>query len=326
MRRYLHVVAVGLLVLAAHDSFAAEGAATSYPNRPIRLISPFPPGGGNDTMARAIGGRLNEVWNEQIVVDNRAGANGIVACEIVARAAPDGYTLLMANVGSHAINPTLYKRLPYDAIKDYTPVSQLGWAPNILVLHQSVAANDVKELVALGKAKPGYLTYGSNGTGSSQHLAGVLFGSAFGIELVHVPYRGTAPVLVDLLGGHLKLSFSSAAAVMPHVKTGRLKAIAVTSLKRVPSLPDIPAIAETLPGYEATTWWGIVGPAGIAKPIAAKLSHEIGKALSRPEMIERFSQLGAEPHASTPAEFLDFIKSEIAKWAKVVKVSGAQAN
>ena len=317
----------GLVAALAVLAIAAAGAAeTAYPTKPIRLISPFPPGGGNDTMARAVGGKLAEAWGQQIVVDNRPGANGILACEITAKAAPDGYTLLMANAGSHGINPALYRKLPYDAVNDYTPVSQLGWTPNILVLHSSVPAGNLKELVALAKSKPGQLTYGSNGAGSTQHLAGVMFGSEFGVELVHVPYKGTGPATIDLLAGHLSLSFGNSVAVLPHVKTGRLKAIAVTSVQRAPALPDIPAIAETLPGFEAISWWGIVGPARMPSDITNKLSLEIKQALSRPDMKERFDQQGVVARGTTPQEFSAFIASELAKWAKVVKASGARAD
>ena len=322
MRNFSCLIAA-LAVLAISAAGAAENA---YPIKPIRLISPFAPGGGNDTMARAVGGKLAEAWGHQVVVDNRPGANGILACEITAKASPDGYTLLMANAGSHGINPALYRKLPYDAVKDYTPVSLLGWTANILVLHPSIPAGNIKELVALAKSRPGQLTYGSNGTGSTQHLAGVMFGSELGVELVHVPYKGTGPATIDLLAGHLSLNFGNSVAVLPHVKTGRLKAIAVTSLKRAPALPEIPAIAETLPGFEALSWWGIVGPARMPKDITNKLSQEITRAVSRPDMKERFDQQGVVPRGTAPEEFAAFIRSELAKWAKVVKASGARVD
>lgn len=321
--RHFSCLVAALAVSAISVAAAAERA---YPTKPIRLISPFAPGGGNDTMARAVGGKLAEAWGHQVVVDNRPGANGILACEITAKASPDGYTLLMANAGSHGINPALYRKLPYDAIKDYTPVSQLGWTANILVLHPSIPAGNIKELVALAKSRPGQLTYGSNGTGSTQHLAGVMFGSEFGVELIHVPYKGTGPATIDLLAGQLSLNFGNMVAVLPHVKTGRLKAIAVTSLKRSAALPEIPAIAETLPGFEAISWWGIVGPARMPKDITNQLSREITQALSRPDMKERFDQQGVVPRGTTPEEFAAFIRAELAKWAKVVKTSGARVD
>lgn len=324
--RYFISITAAILAMNSWPSLGAEGAASTYPDRPIRLISPFPPGGGNDMMSRAIGAQLADAWGYQVVVDNRPGANGLLACEIVAKAAPDGYTLLMANIGSHGINPALYKKLPYDAVKDFTPVTRLGWTPNILVVPPSLPVGSLKELVALAKAKPGQLTYGSNGSGSSQHLAGVMFSSAFGIDLLHVPYKGTAPVIIDLIAGNLSLSFSNMLAVLPQIKAGRLKPLAATSLKRSQALPEIPAIAETLPGFEAISWWGIVGPAKIPRPIVNKLNQEIAKKLERPELRERFDHQGVVPQSSTPEEFTAYIKSEIAKWTKIVKISGASVD
>jgi tripartite-type tricarboxylate transporter receptor subunit TctC len=277
-------------------------------------------------MSRAIGAQLTDAWGHQVVVDNRPGANGLLACEIVAKAAPDGYTLLMANIGSHGINPGLYKKLPYDAVNDFTPVTRLGWTANVLVVPPSSPAGSLKEFVALAKSKPGQLTYGSNGSGSSQHLAGVMFSTAFGIDLIHVPYKGTNPVIIDLIAGNLSLSFSNMLPVLPQIKGGRLKPLAVTSLKRSQALPEIPAIAETLPGFEAISWWGIVAPAKTPGPIVNKLNQEIARRLELPEVKERFDRQGVVPQSSTPEEFSAYIKAEIAKWAKVVKDSGARAD
>ena len=318
--------AVGWILLAAlhAGAFAAEHTR-GYPVRPIRLIIPFPPGGGNDTMARAIGTKLTETWGQQVIFDNRPGANGLVACEIAARAAPDGYTLLMANVGSHAINPALYAKIPYDPVKDFTPVSLLGTTSNVLVVAPSTPAASVSELVALAKAKPRQLTYGSNGIGSSQHLAGVMFGISFGIELVHVPYKGTGPVLTDLLGGQIAFSFSNALAVTQYIKANRLRALAVTSLRRSPSLPNVPALAESVPGFEALSWWGIAAPARTPAAIVKTLNDEIVRNLASPAMKEQLERQGVEARGTTPKEFADFIQSEAAKWSKVVKASGARA-
>jgi tripartite-type tricarboxylate transporter receptor subunit TctC len=319
-------IAVFIAVIAAGPGFAAERASSAYPIKPIRLIAPYPPGGGNDTMARAIGAKLTEAWGQQVIIDNRAGANGIVACEIVATAPADGYTLLMANVGTNAINPALYKKLPYDPIKAYAPVSLLGTAPNILVVPAATPAGTVRELVALAKSRPGKLTYGSNGIGSSQHLAGVMFGTAFGIDIVHVPYKGTGPAIIDLISGQISMSFANALAVVQHIKTNRLKAIAVTSLKRSSTLPNVPAIAETVPGFSATSWWGIVAPARTPNGIVAALSEEIARALDTASMKEQLDRQGVEPRSSTPDEFQAFMQSELVKWAKVVKDSGASAD
>ena len=319
-------IAVFIAVIVAGPGFAAERASSAYPIKPIRLIAPYPPGGGNDTMARAIGAKLTEAWGQQVIIDNRAGANGIVACEIVATAPADGYTLLMANVGTNAINPALYKKLPYDPIKAYAPVSLLGTAPNILVVPAATPAGTVRELVALAKSRPGKLTYGSNGIGSSQHLAGVMFGTAFGIDIVHVPYKGTGPAIIDLISGQISMSFANALAVVQHIKTNRLKAIAVTSLKRSSTLPNVPAIAETVPGFSATSWWGIVAPARTPNGIVAALSEEIARALDTASMKEQLDRQGVEPRSSTPGEFQAFMQSELVKWTKVVKDSGASAD
>jgi tripartite-type tricarboxylate transporter receptor subunit TctC len=319
-------VAGFVTVLVAVPGVAAERSASRYPTKPIRLIVPYPPGGGNDTMARAIGARLTEAWGQQVIIDNRAGANGIVACEIAATAPADGYTLLMANVATNAINPALYRKLPYEPIKAYAPVSLLGVTANILVVPAASPANSVSELVTLAKSQPGKLTYGSNGIGSSQHLAGVMFGTAFGIDIIHVPYKGTGPAIVDLISGQISMSFANALAVVQHVKTRRLKAIAVTSLKRSPALPDVPAVAEMVPGFSATSWWGIVAPAGTPKAVVAALSREIARALDSAAMKEQLDRQGVEPHASTPDEFLVFMQSELVKWGKVVRDSGARAD
>jgi len=317
---------LAVFVTAVAPSFGAERPSSGYPIKSIRLIAPFPPGGGNDTMARAIGAKLTEAWGQQVIVDNRAGANGIVACEILVAAPADGYTLLMANVGTNAINPALYKKLPYDPIKAFAPVSLLGMAPNILVVPAATPVSTVGELVALAKSRPGKLTYGSNGIGSSQHLSGVMFGTAFGIDIVHVPYKGTGPAIVDLISGQISMSFSNALAVVQHIKTNRLKAIAVTSLKRSPALPSVPAIAETAPGFSATSWWGIVAPARTPEAILAALSGEIARALDSASMKEQLDRQGVEPRASTPSEFRAFMQSELVKWAKVVKDSRATAD
>ena len=305
---------------------ASTGSGQAYPVKPIRLIAPYPPGGGNDTMARAIGAKLTDAWGKQVIVDNRAGANGIVACEIVATAPADGYTLLMANVGTNAINPALYKKLTFHPVRSFAPVSLLGTAPNFLVVPAAAPANSVADLVAAAKKQPGKLTYGSNGVGSSQHLSGVMFGTAFGIDLVHVPYKGTGPAIVDLISGQISMSFSNALAVVPHVKAGRLKAIGVTSPKRSTALPNVPAIAETAPGFSAMSWWGIVAPARTPPAIVSTLSAEIARALDTASMKEQLDRQGVEPRSMRPAEFFAFMEAELTRWGKVARDSGARAD
>jgi tripartite-type tricarboxylate transporter receptor subunit TctC len=319
----MRIVVFVLVVFAAAATHAADRA---FPVKPVRLLVPYPPGGGNDTMARAIGAKLTDEWQQQVIIDNRAGANGLVAAELTIAAAPDGYTLFMANIGSHAINPALYKNIPYDAVKDFAPVSQLGSTANVLVIHPSTPAKNLQELIALAKAKPGLLTYGSNGIGSSQHLAGALFGTTFGINLVHVPYKGTGPVMNDMLGGQITMSFANMLAALPQVRAKRLNGLAVTSLKRSPALPEIPTIAETSPGFEATSWWGLVATKGTPPEIINTLNRAVVKGLNTADMKNFLSNMGVEPAGSTPQEFAAFIKSEMAKWAKVVKESGARAD
>ena len=311
-----------LLVLVAGSSLAAAAERT-YPIKPIRLISSYPPGGGNDTVARAIAAKLTDAWGQQVIVDNRPGANGLLACEITAKAAPDGYTLLMASIATHAINPAMYKSIPYDPIKDFAPVTLLGSTANVLVVHPSIPVKTVKELVAYAKSKPG-LTYGSNGIGSSQHLAGALFATTFGLKLVHVPYKGTGPMMNELLGGQIALSFANSLAAVPNLRAKRLVALAVTSLTRSTALPELPTLAETVPGFEAISWWGIVVPAATPAAIINTLNQEIVKGLNAPDMKSFMNGLGAEPRPMTPQEFAAFIRTEHTKWARVVKESGAR--
>jgi len=305
---------------------AACAAQTDYPTKPVRLIVPYAPGGGNDTMARAIGAKLTDAWGQQVIADNRPGAGGLIACEIEARAASDGYTLLMANIATHAIAPALYKKIPFDPLKDHAPVALLGRTANVLVIPPSTPARTLQEFVTLAKAKNGQFTYGSNGVGSSQHLAGALFASTFGLKLIHVPYKGTGPMMTDLLGGQISMSFANMVAALPHVQSGRLVGLAVTSLKRSPALPDMPAVAESIPGFEATSWWGIVSAAGTPRPVIDKLNRDILRALDTPDMKQFFARLGAEPAHTSPGEFGAFMKTELVKWGKVVKESGARAD
>jgi tripartite-type tricarboxylate transporter receptor subunit TctC len=304
----------------------ADASAQGYPSRPIRLVVPYPPGGPLDIMARAIGQKLTEAWNQPVIVDNRAGAGGNIGADLVAKSPADGYTLLMGAVATHAINPTLYGRLPYDPVRDFAPVALVAQVPNILVVNPSVPARSVKELIELARARPGYLNFGSGSTGSTGHLAGELFKTMAGVQMVHIPYKGGAPAMADLLAGQVQLMFDNLANALPNVRAGRLRALAVTTLARSPAMPDLPTIAESgLPGFDLTTWFGVMAPAGTPGEIVLRLNAEIVRALDATDMRERLEKMGAEPPANnTPERFAAFIRAEAAKYAKVVKESGAK--
>jgi tripartite-type tricarboxylate transporter receptor subunit TctC len=311
---------------AAALLFAATGAgAQSYPNKQIRFVAPFPPGGPADILSRTIGQNLSDSWSQQVVIDNRAGAGGNIGAEIVAKAPPDGYTMLMGFVGTHAINSSLYRTMPFDPVKDFEPVALVAMVTIILVAHPSVPVKTVKELIALAKAKPGELSFGSPGNGTPQHLAGELFDTMTGVKMVHVPYKGAVPALTDLLGGRLSIIFSSMPPALPHVQTGKLRALGVTSATRSPVAPDVPTIAESgLKGYEVINWYGVLVPAKTPKEIVGKLNGEIVRIMNLPAVKERLAAQGAETYTSTPEKFADMIRTETEKWAKVVKFSGAQ--
>ena len=321
-RRAALSLAATLAILAPH----AARAADAYPAKPVRFVVAFPPGGGTDIIARAIAQKLAERIAQQVVVDNRPGAGGNIGTDIVAKSAPDGYTMLMGSAGPLAINASLFGKMPFDPIKDLAPVTLAASTPNVLVVHPSLRAATVKELIALAKARPGEINFASSGHGTPAHLAGELFNSMAGVKMVHVPYKGAAPALADLLGGQVQLMFSTMPPALPHVKDGKLRALAVTSAKRSPAAPDIPTLDEiALPGFEANTWHGVVVPAGTPATIVARLNREIVAILHLPDVVERFSSQGAEALGSTPEEFAAYIKSETLKWAKVVRDSGAKA-
>lgn len=312
------------LALFVMTSVLGAASAQAYPDKPIRMVVPFPAGGTTDILARAVAQKLSESLGQQMIVDNKPGAGGNIGAQEVARAAPDGYTLVMGTVGTHAINPSLYKKMPYDHVKDFAPVSLVASVPNLLVVHPSVPVNSVKELIAYVKANPGKLNFASSGNGTSIHLSGELFKTMTGVQMTHVPYKGSAPAVTDLLGGQVQLMFDNMPSALPHAKGGKLKPLAVTAAKRFPGTPDIPTIAEAgVPGYEASSWFGVLAPAGTPKEIVNKLSTEIAKALKTPEMTKRLEEQGAQAVGSTPEEFAAHIKAETAKWAKVVKESGA---
>ncbi len=311
-------------------SAAVAGMATAqtYPNKPIRVIVPSSAGGIIDVLPRALFQKMSESLGQQIVVDNRPGAAGIIGSEMGAKAAPDGYTLLVVAT-AHAINPSLYPKLPYDTVKDFTPITMVAQIPLLLVAHPSLPVNNVKELVALAKAKPGQLFFASAGNGQGSHLAGEMFKSLAGIDLTHVPYKGAAPGLADVLAGQVPMMFSDPVSAMPHIKTGKLKLLAVGTPKRSVAVPDTPTVMESgVPGFDAYAWLGILGPAGLPKEIAAKLHGEIIKAMNTPEVKARFfsPSSGFEVIGTNPEQSAAFIRAEIAKWTPVVKASGAKAD
>ncbi len=286
------------------------------------MIVPYPPGGGTDIVGRMVAQKMSENFGQTVVIDNRGGAAGSIGSEIAAHSVPDGYTILMGNVAPNAINVGLYARLGYDPVKDFEPVSLVASTPNILVVQQSFPAKTVPELIALAKAKPASLNYPSAGLGSSSHLAGELFDNLAGVKMVHIPYKGGGPALTDLLGGQVQLMFATMPAAMPHVKSNRLRAIAVTSAKRSQALPELPTIGETLKGYDASTWYGVLAPARTPRAIVTALHGAIVKILGIAETRERLLAQGFEPVGSTPAEFGAYINSEIVKWGKVIKAAG----
>ncbi len=314
-------LAATLAVLTPHAA-----TADAYPVKPIRFVVAFPPGGGTDIIARSIAHKLAERFAQQVVVDNRPGAGGNIGTDFVAKSAPDGYTILMGSAGPLAINASLFAKMPFDPIRDLAPVTLAASTPNVLVVHPSLPARTVKQLIALARARPGEINFASSGHGTPAHLAGELFNSMAGVKLVHVPYKGAAPALADLLGGQVQLMFSTMPPALPHVKDGKLRALAVTSRKRSPATPELPTIDEAaLPGFEAITWHGVVVPAGTPTTVIALLNREIVAILHLPEVVERLSGQGAEALGSTPEEFAAYIRSESVKWAKVVRESGAKA-
>ena len=301
--------------------------AQSYPERAVRVIVPFAPGGSTDIVARITSQKLAERLKQSVVIDNRGGGGGNIGSDLAAKAQPDGYTLLLGTVGSLTINPSLYRKMPYDPLKDLTPIAYFGSTPNVLVVHPSLPVKSVKELVALARSKPGQLNYASAGTGGSVHLAAELFKNLAQVDMVHVPYKGSGPALIDLLGGQTQLMFSTMPPALPHVKTSRLRALGMTGAKRSPLVPALPTIAESgLPGYEITQWWGMLGPAGMPAGIVTRLNSEINAILQQPDVKERFASEGADTAPNTPGWFASYMKSEVAKWAKVVKASGATAD
>ena len=323
-----HLIAQSLdrvLLCAALAVFLSPALAQQYPTRPVRFVVPFAPGGSTDTLARTIGLKLADALGQQIVVDNRPGANGDIGMIIVAKAPPDGYTILLGYIANLAIAPSLYAKMPYDPVKDYAPVTQIATSPNVLTAHPSVQAKSLKELIELAKAKPGAVNFASTGVASVGHLTGELLNNLAGMKMTHVPYKGGGQAIIDLLGGHVQVMFSGFSAAMPHIKSGKVRALAVTGAKRSPALAEVPTIAEQgFPGVEATAWYGVLAPAGTPKPVVSRLHGETVGILKQPDVVQRLDGLGFEIVGSTPEQFGAYIRTEIKKWEMVVRASGAK--
>jgi tripartite-type tricarboxylate transporter receptor subunit TctC len=314
------------LVAMFVTSLAASAAMAQYPVKPIRMIVPYPPGGPVDVVARPIAQKLTEAWGQAAILDSRPGGGATIGTDMVAKAPPDGYTILLTTA-QHTINPAVYPKLPFDAARDFAPISLLVAGPLLLVTHPSLPAKNVRELIALAKARPGQLVYGSAGNGSAFHMAGELFKIMAQVDIVHVPYKGGAPATTDLVGGHVSMVFNSIVSVIPHVQSGRLRALALTALKRSVLVPDAPTLAESgLPGFEVETWYGALGPAAMPREAIDKMSSEIDRILKLPDMRERIRALGAEPRGGRPEDFTERITADLTKWARVAKTAGVKVD
>jgi|KBSMisStaDraftv2_1062788.scaffolds.fasta_scaffold212695_2 tripartite-type tricarboxylate transporter receptor subunit TctC len=317
-------VVIVSVVLAAMPPLAT---AQAYPAKPIRWISPWPAGGANDIFSRAIGQRIGESLGQQVLVDNRPGAAGTIGSDIAAKAPADGYTLVMGSSPTHAIAPALYPALPYDPLRDFSAVTLVGSVPNVLVLHPSVPAKTVKEFIAVAKARPGKLNFASTGNGTSQHLSAELFKFMAGLDMVHIPYKGTAPALTELVAGQVDLAFENMPALIPHIQAGRLRALAVTTTKRSAVMPELPTIAEAaLPGYDASVWFGVFAPAGTPRPVIDRLHGEILKALQTQDLKSRMIAMGTDVSGMGPDDFSAYVRKEIPKWANLVKAAGVKVS
>jgi tripartite-type tricarboxylate transporter receptor subunit TctC len=318
-----HVAMAALLLHAWSDSASAQ---QSYPAKPIRIISIFAPGGGNDVICRLVAQKLSERVKQQVYVENRVGANGIIGSEAAARSAPDGYTITLVPSG-HAVNASMYRKLPFDSVKDFTTITLVGTSPLVLAVHPSLPVRNVKELIALAKARPGQLTYVSSGIGASGHLAGALFETMTGTTMSHVPYKGMSLAVSDLMGGQVSMTFGTSLSVIPQVRTGRLRALATTGAQRSPALPELPTVAESgVAGYEAGLWYGFVGPANLPPEIVQRLNAEIVAVLAQPDTREKLASQGLDTRSSTPDEFARLLAADTTRWATVVKKLGLQAD
>jgi tripartite-type tricarboxylate transporter receptor subunit TctC len=330
MRSRVRIVALGLALAAACGGGWAQSGP--WPNKPVRIVVPFAPGGTTDILARALAPELSKAFGQTFIIDNKAGAGGNLGADLVAKSPPDGYTLLMGTVGTQSINPALYPKMPYDAAKDFVPITLMAGVPNVLVMNPAKAAErkitDVRSLIAYARANPGKLNMASSGNGTSIHLSGELFKSSTGTYMVHIPYRGSGPALLDLIGGQMDLMFDNLPSALPHIRSGKLVALAVTSGQRSAALPDVPTVAEAGPvkGFDASSWFGLLAPAGTSPEIVNRVQQETAKALASPALKERLLAQGALPGGTTPAEFGRFIAEEARKWTAVVKTSGAKVD
>lgn len=325
-RLIIQVIGSICLTAAAMPAISA-GNANDYPSKPIHLVLPFPPGGPTDTVSRAIGDELGKAWKTPVVIENRPGGNSFIATEAVARSNPDGYTLLVAFFGTLVVNPSLYDKLPYDPVKDFAPITTVATLPLMLVVNPQSPIHSIKELIDLSKAKPDQFTFASGGAGQGAHLAGELLKNMAGISMIHVPYKGNAPAVTDLLGNHVDMLFDGMTSSLPHVKSGRLRAIAVSTEKRAAAMPDLPTVAESgLPGFDVGSWFGILAPANTPEPIVAKLNAELVRIINSPDFKSLLAGLGLDAKPSTPQEFASYMRQETAKWAKVVKDANIKIN
>jgi tripartite-type tricarboxylate transporter receptor subunit TctC len=314
-------------LLAALMPFAAPVAAQTFPSKPVKLVVPFPPGGPLDAVGRAIADKLTQAWGQPVVVENKPGAGGNIGADFVAKSPPDGYTVVMGALSTHAVNPNLYPTMPYDAIKDFAPITLVAITPNVLVVHPSLPVRSVKELIAYAKDNPDKLSFGSGSNGSAGHLAGELFKVDAGVRIVHIPFKGGAPAMQALLGNDTQLMFDNLANAMPQVKAGKVRALAVTTAQRSKLVPDLPTMAEAgVPGFDISTWFGLLAPAGTPAAVIAKWNADVTKILESPEMRERLNAQGAEAAPTTPQQFGAFIAAELAKYARIVKASGAKVD
>lgn len=314
-----------LLCAFALTIICSSAAAQTWPAKAVRIVVGYPPGGPTDLLARIVAQKLTESWGQQVLVDNRPGASGMIGAEVTVRAAPDGYTLLMVPV-TYAVTPSLFPKMAYDAVKDLAPVAQVAAAPFILVVHPTLPVKTVKDLIALARSRPGQINYASASAGGMPHLAGELFNTMTGVKMVHIPYKGAAPATTDLLAGQVSLMFNNMLSAMPQVKSGRLRAIAVTSIKRSAAAPELPTIAETVPGYEASGWYAALAPAATPRELIARLNNDMNRVMKMPDVTQRLASDGVEAVGTTPDQFGIYLRSEITKWGKVVQASGAKAD
>ena len=306
-------------------SCAAASALAEYPDKPVKIIVPYPPGGTTDILARVIAQRLSERLKQSFIVENRAGASGAIGTQAVANSPADGYTLCMGTIGTHGINSALLKNLPYDAVKDFAPITIVGITPNVLTVHPSVPAKNLQELLALARAKPGSLNFGSTSPSGSPRMAGELFKTMANIDIAHIPYKGAGPMLIDLVGEQIQMGFDNMPSSIGHIRSGKLRAIAVTTTKRWPGAPDVPTMAESgLPGYEVSAWFGLLAPASTPKPVVDLLYKNIGDILKQPDMVKQLFELGAEPGGNTPEAFARYIAADVEKWTRVVAATGVK--